>query len=343
LRLFGRIGLEDILASEIEQGNVLPQLDNKNLDYASVERLSQTAVDHENLPALVSLAKVNRYAVSNTLSSDKLTSLGRLAGKGGIYTPRLYFIVRGVVDTKRRKVFRRLARSSLLKMSLRVAGQGLRGDVPVRGEYYPGADFDLEETLEQALEKHVTAVPKLTSSEIIAIEKRERKKNGILMLDASGSMMGNRNINAALAAAVMAYAMRRDRYGVIAFNTRAFTIKGINEEVAVENIVDRILDLEAVGYTNIEDALKRGALELRGIKSRFKWGILLTDGSYNRGEDPRYLAREFEKLHVIGLPGKKSGERVCSELARMGGGRYVAVRRYREVPRALMKILQTPW
>ena len=331
------------MASEIEQGNLLPQLDNKELDYASVEKLSQTAVDHENLPALVSLAKINRYAVSNTLSSDKLTSLGRLAGKGGVYTPRLYFIIRGVVDTKRRKIFRRLARTSLLKMSLRVAGQGLRGDVPVRGEYRPGCDFDLEETLERALETHVVGIPKLTNQEIIGIEKRERQKNGVLMLDASGSMIGNRNINAALAAAVMAYAMRRDKYGVIAFNTRAFIIKKIDEDVPVESIVDRILDLEAVGYTNIEDAMKRGASELRGIRSRFKWGILLTDGAYNRGSDPRQLAKGFEKLHVINLPGKKWGQRVCTDLARIGGGRYVAVGRYRDVPRALMKILQTPW
>jgi Mg-chelatase subunit ChlD len=103
------------------------------------------------------------------------------------------------------------------------------------------------------------------------------------------------------------------------------------------------LDLEAVGYTNIEDALKRGAEQLQGVRSRFKWGILLTDGVFNKGKDPRYLARDFEKLHVINLPGKKWGENVCRDLARLGGGRYVGVPRYQDVPRALMKILRSPW
>ncbi len=292
----------------------------------------------------MSLAKINKYAVSNILNPERLVSLGRVAGSGGIYTPKLFFVMRGVIDSKRRKILKRLTRTAILKMSLRVASEGLRGDIPIRGEYQPDADFDLEATMDQILERYPTGIPALKSSDIVGIERRERKKNGVLILDASGSMMGERNINAALSSAVMAYSMRNDKFGVIAFNTKAFLIKGINDDVKIDDIMDKILDLEAVGYTNIEDALKVGALQLKGLITRFKWAILLSDGAYNKGGDPRYLCRQFEKLHVINLPGgKKWGERVCKDLARLGGGRYVVVRNYNEVPRALMKILRSPW
>ena len=292
----------------------------------------------------MSLAKINKYAVSNILNPERLVSLGRVAGSGGMYTPRLFFVMRGVLDIKRRKILRRLTRTSILKLSLRVASEGLRGDLPVRGEYQYQTDFDLEETMEQLLEKYPTGIPALRRNDIVGIERRERKKNGVLILDASGSMMGERNINAALSAAVMAYSMRQDKFGVIAFNTKAFLIKGMNDQLPINEIMDRILDLEAVGYTNIEDALRMGALQLKGLKTRFKWAILLTDGAYNKGDDPRYLCKQFEKLHVINLPGgTKWGERVCKDLARLGGGRYVVVRNYHEVPRALMKILRAPW
>ncbi|MFX1535934.1 MAG: AAA family ATPase [Promethearchaeota archaeon] len=342
VRLFGRIGAEDLAEEAIQSGNVLPKLDN--LDYAAVERLTESAIDHENLPALVSLAKINSYAVSNTLDAKKITSLGRIAGKGGVITPRLYFVMRGVLDKQRRVIFRRLARSSLLRMSLRIAGQGLRGDIPKRGPYAPGMDFDLEETLEQNLEQYPTGNPYLSFSDIVGIEKHERQKNGILILDASGSMMGERNINAALTASVMAYSMRKDKYAVIAFNTKAFIIKKVKEDMPVQDIVDRILDLEAVGFTNVEDALRKAANEMRTIKSQFKWAILLTDGAYNKGKDPRHFAREIGgRLHVINLPGKNWGQKVCQDLARIGGGKYVAVRYYRDVPRALMRILRSPW
>lgn len=292
----------------------------------------------------MSLAKINKYAVSNTLIPERLVSLGRVAGSGGIYTPRLFFVMRGVLDLKQRKILKRLTRTSILKMSLRIASEGLRGDLPVRGEYQFGADFDLEETLTHVLEKYPAGIPSLRRSDIIGIQRKERKKNGVLILDASGSMMGERNINAALSAAVMAYSMRHDKFGVVAFNTKAFLIKGIKDDIPIQGIMDKILDIEAVGYTNIEDALRLGALQLKAMKeTRFKWAILLTDGAYNKGEDPRYLCRQFKKLHVISLPGKKWGERVCRDLARLGGGRYVSVRNYHEVPRALMKILRSPW
>ncbi len=278
------------------------------------------------------------------LNPERLVSLGRVAGSGGMYTPRLYFVMKGVLDIKRRKILKRLTRSSILKLSLRVASEGLRGDIPVRGEYQYQTDFDLEATMEQLLERYPTGTPVLRRSDIIGIERRERKKNGVLVLDASGSMMGERNINAALSAAVMAYSMRQDKFGVIAFNTKAFLIKGIKDDLPIEEIMDRILDLEAVGYTNIEDGLKMGALQIKNLKTRFKWAILLTDGAYNKGDDPRYLCKHYEKLHVLNLPGgKKWGQRVCKDLARLGGGRYVTVSSYNEVPRALMKIMRSPW
>lgn len=292
----------------------------------------------------MSLAKINKYAVSNMLNPERLVSLGRVAGSGGMYTPRLYFVMKGVLDIKRRKILKRLTRSSILKLSLRVASEGLRGDIPVRGEYQYQTDFDLEATMEQLLERYPTDIPVLRRNDIIGIERRERKKNGVLVLDASGSMMGERNINAALSAAVMAYSMRQDKFGVIAFNTKGFLIKGIKDDLPIEEIMDRILDLEAVGYTNIEDGLKMGALQIKNLKTRFKWAILLTDGAYNKGDDPRYLCKHYEKLHVINLPGgKKWGQRVCKDLARLGGGRYVTVSSYNEVPRALMKIMRSPW
>ncbi|NHJ02166.1 MAG: VWA domain-containing protein [Candidatus Heimdallarchaeota archaeon] len=336
------MNMEDLAEAAIAAGDTLPKLDK--LDLASIERLTESAIEHENLPALMSLAKINKYAVSNTLNPERLVSLGRMAGSGGVYTPRLFFVMRGVLDVKRRKILKRLTRSSILKLSLRVASEGLRGDLPVRGEYEYQTDFDLEETMEQVLERYPAGIPVLQRKDIVGIERRERQKNGVLILDASGSMMGERNINAALSAAVMAYSMRQDKFGVIAFNTKAFLIKGIKDHIPTNEIMDRILDLEAVGYTNIEDALKMGAIQLKGIKSRFKWAILLTDGAYNKGEDPRYLCKQYEKLHVINLPGgKKWGERVCKDLARLGGGRYVTVRNYNEVPRALMKIMRSPW
>lgn len=333
---------DDVIQNAIESGQSLPS-DLDSLNRESVEKLTESAIQSENLPALMSLAKVNKKVVSNTLQLDKLISLGRVAGKGGVVSSRLYFMVRGEMDTKRKRVFRRMARTALLKQSLRIAGEGLRGDIIKTAQYQPGMDFDLERTMEETLEKFPEGIPVLGFNDIVGIDRIQRKKSGVLILDASGSMIGERNINAALTSAILAYSMRKDDYSVIAFNTKAFLIKKFREEVKVQDIVDRILDLEAIGHTNIEHALQLGSKELKAIKTRFKWAILFTDGVYNKGKDPRYLAKEFPKLHVINLPGKKWGQKVCQDLARYGGGKYVAVSKYSEAPRALMKIIRSPW
>ena len=193
VRLFGRLDIEDLAEAAIAAGDALPKLDK--LDIASIERLTESAVEHENLPALMSLAKINKYAVSNTLTPDRLVSLGRMSGQGGIYTPKLYFVMRGELDPKRRRVFRRLARTAILKQSLRIAGEGLRGDISKIAKYEPGMDFDLERTMEETLEKYPEGIPLLSMDDIIGINRVQRKKSGILILDTSGSMFGERNIN----------------------------------------------------------------------------------------------------------------------------------------------------
>ncbi len=347
VRLFGRMDDDKLIEAAIKAGKPIPRVSKR--DFTDIKRLAEMALEYENLPALVSLAKSNRFAVSSVLNMENLVSLGRIAGRGGIATPQLYFALRGQLDEERRKIFRRFARDSLLRISLRIAGEGLRGDVPVRSEYQPGYEFDLEETIERVMERLSESVPMvrisedIRTSDIVAIEKRQRKKSGILIIDASGSMMGDKNINAAIAAAVMAYSMRHDQFGVIAFNNRPVVIKDVNEKVPVQKIVDRILELEAIGYTNIEAALRKGREMMQKLRTRLPWAVLITDGAYNQGGDPRPYARDFKKLHVVNLPGKKWGRRVCMDLARLGGGRYVSVQSYFEVPRQLMKIMRSPW
>jgi len=84
--------------------------------------------------------------------------------------------------------------------------------------------------------------------------------------------------------------------------------------------------------------------ELNKVKStsRNKFAILISDGNYNRGEDPVPLAKKFPKLHVIGMPAENDADRgidTCKEIAKAGNGKFFAVKDYREIPRALIELL----
>jgi len=178
-------------------------------------------------------------------------------------------------------------------------------------------------------------------SDIVAIERRSRENIGVLMFDTSGSLYGEKFRNAAMAVAILAYHLAREKYAVILFNTKATVIKQMDEKVKIDTLIDRVLESESAGYTNISDALKNGLKELNKEKRTEKFGVLISDGCFNRGVDPRPFAKNFFNLHVLSLPTEKAwGEAVCRDLARIGKGRYMAVKSVNQIPRILMKLLR---
>jgi hypothetical protein len=123
-------------------------------------------------------------------------------------------------------------------------------------------------------------------------------------------------------------------------------LKKIDEEINITKIIDQILDSEAVGFTNITKGLKMGLKELKKIKQyshKNSFGVLISDGDYNRGGDPSLIAKKFPALHVIGMPADKlqniKGLKTCKNIANSGNGFFYPVSNYHEIPRALLKIL----
>lgn len=296
-----------------------------------------TAIQNENLNALLFLAKINKLAVSDVISSDVFDVILKKFNKSHLIS-QLYFLVKNDLTVKRKALFKKLVRTAILKTSLKISGTGLRGSFTKRKEYTQETiEFDIEETLENIIGKQI-----ITYDDIVGLYRTRMKKRGVLILDTSGSMYGNKILNAALAAAVLAYHMREDIYSIIVFSDVATVIKKINERVPIVKIIDSILDIEPVGYTRIDDALYKAYNELTKVKFSRKWAIIITDGCYNKGEDPSEIAKNFPQLHVIQIPGGQSWcNSICKKLANYGKGKLVSVSSYKEIPRALIKLLRT--
>lgn len=345
LRLSGRISNKDLLDLEVQRRVSRPRYFDRlarDLRAWEVEELAKLAIVHENLDALVSLAKLNKFVVGKLLGTPEglrvlRRHLERAPDSGKI--PQLYMMLQGTATPKVRAIFRRLARKAILRASMKIAGRGLRGTLPKRSNYFPGmSEFDLPATIENYLVNRV-----LTYDHVVGIVRRRRRKEGVLVMDVSGSMYGETLVNAALTAAVLAYHMRDDAFGILLFNDRTFLLKGVREKRTTGWLVDRVLDSEAAGFTNIRAALERGLRELDRLTNPERFAVAITDGVYNRGGDPLPVAKRFRKLHVIGLPGADThaaGIKTCKRLARAAGGKYVPVREFAQIPRALLRLLQ---
>ncbi|MBK5112431.1 MAG: VWA domain-containing protein [Candidatus Heimdallarchaeota archaeon] len=337
----GRMTPEKLVQAEIVSGTRTSKDYNQmtlGMKFPTLKKMSELAIEYDNIPALRGIAKSNQYAVAEALQSKEgVRMIERRAARGEGSAPELFFMLRSNFDPQYRKIYRRLARISVLKSSYRVVGRGLKGELQIRTEYEPGmSDFDMDLLIEKFLINRY-----IQYSDIVAIERRSRENIGVLMFDTSGSLYGEKFRNAAMAVAILAYHLAREKYAVILFNTKATVIKQMNEKVKIDTLIDRVLESDSAGYTNISDALKSGLKELNKDKRTEKFGVLISDGCFNRGQDPRPFAKNFFNLHVLSLPSEKVwGEAVCRDLSRLGKGRYIAVKSVNQIPRILMKLLR---
>ena len=330
----------EIIRKEKRKPGYFEKLAN-TLDYKAIKELTYLAIQYKNLDAIKGLIKSNIYAATDALDSEEgVEFFSEKAEDAGDFMPELYFFIRRPISEKYKNIFRRLARQSILKHSLKISSRGIKGMYKKTVPYYHigMAEFNIDETIQHnPLKIHERS---LTHRDIFGIKRKRQKRKVVLILDTSGSMYGKLLLNAALTTSVLAYNMEKEDYSIILFNSNAMVMKNIKEKKPIVKIIDEILDSEAVGFTNIHIGLEKGLEQLDKIPQKF--GILITDGNYNRGEDPLIIAKKYPKLHVIGMPAPNDADRgivTCREIANVGKGKFYAVNDYKEIPRALIEIL----
>ena len=158
----------------------------------------------------------------------------------------------------------------------------------------------------------------------------------VAVLDLSLSISGETLALVATAAAVLR--LRLERLAVVAFDTRARTLVRIEETVPPRELVRRILEVSAEGYTNLEAGLEAAARELRRSVRRERAAFVLTDGVANVGRDPVVVARRLPRLHVVHLGGHHpQGARTCQAMATEGRGRLYRARTFEDLPQVVRR------
>jgi Mg-chelatase subunit ChlD len=315
------------------------------LDYKQIKELTYLSIRYKNLEAIMGLLKSNVYAATDALDCDEGVRFFSEKAKGSAASmAEVYFFIRRPISEKYKYIFRRLARQSILRTSLKITSKGIRGIYKKTIPYYQIGmpEFDLDETIQHNPLKVYDKT--LSYNDIYGIKRKRQKRKVTLILDTSGSMYGRLLLNAALTTSVLAYNMEKEDYAIVLFNSTAMVMKKINEKKRVTSIIDEILDSEAVGFTDISIGLEKGLEELNKVKKKTKnkFGILISDGNYNRGEDPSSVAKKYPKLHVIGMPAENDADRgidTCKAIAEAGHGKFFAVKNFKEIPRALIELL----
>ncbi|GAB4340567.1 MAG: hypothetical protein Kow0099_16600 [Candidatus Abyssubacteria bacterium] len=198
----------------------------------------------------------------------------------------------------------------------------------------PNAELDVEQTIDNIMDKTHP-----DGTDIAVTAKEQKRFDCALMLDTSLSMSGEKLALLAVAAAVLAYKLPSDDFAIISFESTASILKKIRVSLAIEKLVTRILEVPAIGYTNIEAGLTQGLEQLaRGTHKR-RVGILLSDGKHTAGDSPLVTAARFRQLHVVLLGDFNTDPDACAAIASAGHGSVYPAPSFESLPRVLHRLV----
>lgn len=232
---------------------------------------------------------------------------------------------------------KRIAVRAVINRTLALLGAAPMPKRLRRGGYagFGVGELDLESTFEESLAK---ASPEL---EDLVIEMKEPVQIACaLMIDSSLSMTGEKLALATASMAVLAYKLKSIDFALITFESDAHLLKRTSQKVRLEHLIGQLLDTQAVGYTNIDAALRLGSAELSRARAKVRLGIMITDGNYTIGEDPRAAAAAYPKLIVLMIQSHDSRPEICEAMVAAGHGTLQCVSSVDEIPRSLYRVLR---
>jgi Mg-chelatase subunit ChlD len=230
-----------------------------------------------------------------------------------------------------REIAARLAVSLPRERRPPTRGAGELTSLPFRD----GADeIDLDRTMDAIIERRP-----LRPEDIVVRERRRRRRAVVLAVDVSGSMRGERIRTAAATVGALTAELARDDLSVVAFWSDAALLLRLGEQATLEELVDRMLEIEPVGLTNVSFPLEFAEEELRAAAEHHRRVVLLSDCVHNAGPDPRIAAARLPRLDVLfDVSGEHDGD-LARDLAQRGRGLVLPIRHHGDVAPALSRIL----
>ena len=155
-----------------------------------------------------------------------------------------------------------------------------------------------------------------------------------LLVDASGSMEGERLAVAATVAA--ACALRAPaQHAVLAFAGDVRTLRAMHGTESPATVVNRVLALRGHGVTHLADALRAASRQLAAARAQRQVVLLLSDCRHT-DEDPVAAARLLPELVVLA---PRDDAEQAEAFARAAGARVASLGSLADVPAVLNQLL----
>ena len=236
-------------------------------------------------------------------------------------------------DERLRAAARRLAARVVLDLGRRGAPLG-RGVGRLHAVPAGDGELDLEASLEPVLLARAAGQP-IDPDELTARVWGRPALALCLLVDASGSMGGERLAAAALTAAACAWRAPGE-HAVLSFAGEPKVIRGLDSVHPAAATVEAVLALRGHGTTALAAGLRAASAQLERSRAARRVVLLLSDCRASDREDPVVVARTLPELLIL-APAEDSEE--AEALARASGARWAPLTGAADAPSALATLL----
>ncbi|MEJ8281085.1 VWA domain-containing protein [Pseudonocardia spirodelae] len=240
-------------------------------------------------------------------------------------------------DAALRDAARRLAARVVLDLgrsgrSLRTGVGRLRAAPADRG-----GDLDLDASLGAVAEARAAGRP-VGLDELTARSWTRPALALCLVVDASGSMGGERLATAALTAAACAHRAPGE-HAVLSFAEHVRVLRDMTAARPASAVVEQVLGLRGHGTTALAAALRAASAQLERTRAHRRVVVLLSDCRATDDEDPVPAARALSELLVLA---PAADHEQAASLAARAGARWAPLAGPSDAPAALRDLLSGP-
>ncbi|MCW2723525.1 MAG: hypothetical protein JWN35_446 [Frankiales bacterium] len=198
-----------------------------------------------------------------------------------------------------------------------------------------GGELDVDASLGEVLEARAAGRPPAVD-ELVARDWARPELALCLVVDASGSMNGERLAAAALSAAACALRAPGD-HAVLSFHRDVHVLRAMDSQRPAEAVVDAVLGLRGHGVTAVATALRAAGEQLARTRATRRVVVLLSDCRATDEQDPVPAAAALPELLVL-APADDSD--AAEDLALRAGARWAPLPGAAAAPEVLAGLLE---
>jgi len=300
------------------------------------------------------LANINLSQTLNSIENqmgddelrDMISSLGAGAGEQLL---KAWFYSRDGLSPKMRLMLKEYLKKIMVELAIKYSNTyvGSAESGPIEQTevrtYTDDDDFeliDLDESVTNLLEQG-KKVKYVDNDDFLVAVTKQGLRSIVMEMDCSGSMAGGNLGYMGICALMLLYKFDVQELAICFFESNLYILKNLDEEVELDKIADKILDLRPMGGTMMSRALEWANLNLQKKYSQQKMNIIFTDAEVY---DFDMCEVEFKKMAgddvkcVLVVPKNNYSGTITNRFQKITNGSVLRLNDWQDFPELISKI-----